>query len=377
MIIGVSGVLPATYKGLLFKSASEPATLTEIPTPKLDAGSVFVKPLFSWVQSYANELYTNGNPRRYAIPFPTVGGTGAIGRVVAVGPDTTKLDVGDLVTVEPIIRMRDDPDIYYVQPLGPAMTERARGVTRSVWRHGSWAELVKAPLENVLRIDEDSLRRHGVAIHDLGFLGQLVIPYGGLRDVNLSAGETVLISPATGGFGGAAVHVALAMGARVIAMGRNETILAELKALAPSRIETVTISGSEEADVAALSRLGIIDVFYDLTPRKVTNLSHIRAGILSVRSGGRISFSGGVEDINIPYKAIMDKNLTVKGTTMYTREQALELIKMVETGVLRLGPKAGLIVKHIFKLEDWAEAIETAAKEAGAGSIVLFAPTEG
>lgn len=366
--------LPATYKGLLFPSASDPAIVTDIPTPKLEPGSAFVKPLYCWIPSYSNELYTNGNPRQYGIPFPVVGGTGAIGRVVAVGPDSAGLSVGDLVTTEPWIRIRDDPGKSYMLTLGAAAPQTTSAYDH--WHHGTWGELVKVPLENVHRFNEEALRRQDVTLQDLGFFAQLAIPYGGLRDVNLNAGETVLITPATGNFGGAAVHVALAMGARVIAMGRNTSILAGLKSLAPNRVETVTISGSEETDLAALSKLGPIDVFYDLTPLKVKNPSHVRAGILSVRVGGRISFSGGLADFNFPYNIVMQRGLTVRGTIMYTREQAQELVKMIESGALRLGPEAGLIVKKVFKLEDWDDAIETAAKEAGAGSTVLFAPTQ-
>ncbi len=368
--------LPATYKGLFFPSASEPAVVTDIPTPPLEPGSAFVKPLYSWIPGYSNELYTNGNPRQYNIPFPVVGGTGSIGRVVAVGPDSVGLSVGDLVTTEPLIRIRDHATMGYMLTLGTGAPNPTLPAAFDHFHHGTWGELVRVPLENVHRFNEEALRRQGIAVPDLAFFAQLAVPYGGLRDVGLRPGETVLITPATGSFGGAAVHVALALGARVIAMGRNESILAELKALAPNRIDTAAFSGNEEADIAALSKFGPIDVYYDMTPAKVQNPSHVRAGILSVRPGGRISFSGAVPDFKFPYTAIMQRNLTVKGTLMYSREQAQELVKMIETGVLRLGPEAGLITKKIFKLEEWEEAIETAAKEAGAGRAVLFAPTQ-
>jgi hypothetical protein len=44
-------------------------------------------------------------------------------------------------------------------------------------------------------------------------LNVLLVPYAGLLAANLQAGETVLISGATGNFGSAGVAVALAMGA--------------------------------------------------------------------------------------------------------------------------------------------------------------------
>lgn len=40
-------------------------------------------------------------------------------------------------------------------------------------------------------------------MRNLLFISVLLLPYGGLKDIQLQAGETVIICPATGGFGGA------------------------------------------------------------------------------------------------------------------------------------------------------------------------------
>ncbi|KAI2629948.1 alcohol dehydrogenase GroES domain-containing protein [Hypoxylon sp. NC1633] len=353
----------STYKGLLFTSASVTPTVASLPTPELEHGSVLVKPLYSWVFNYATEVYTNGNPRNYSINFPLVGGLNAIGRVAAVPPDATNLRVGDLVTIDPTIRARDS--IHAVNAL-------ALGVTH----HGTWAELVKIPLENALPIDEAALQRNDISIQDFAFYSQLVVPYGGFRDVGLTPGETVLIAPATGNFGGAAVHVALAMGARVIAMGRNEKILAELKALAPRRVETVVLSGTIETDRVAIAKYGPVDVFHDISPPMATNKSHIQAGILSVRPGGRVNLMGNVKDLEISYRTVVFHGLSIRGTLMHTREQANEMIKMIESGTLRVGPDAGLTTKGVFKLEEWEAALDMSAKAAGAGRAVYFTPNQ-
>ncbi|KAI1134264.1 alcohol dehydrogenase GroES domain-containing protein [Hypoxylon sp. FL0543] len=355
--------LPSTYKGLLFKSASTTPAIELLPTPTPEPGSVIVRPLYSWIFNYATEIYAQGNPRSYNVRFPLIGGANAIGRVAAVPPDARSLKVGDLVTVEPFIKERDGAHLP---------TTRGLGLTEN----GTWAELVQVPTENVLPIDEAALQKRNISIKDLAFYPQLVVAYGGFRDVGLTAGETVLITPATGNFGGGAVHVALAMGARVIAMGRNEKILAELKALAPDRVETLTLSGSVDTDVAALAKYGPIDVFQDFTPPMATNFAHIQAGILSVRPGGRINFMGNVKDLEVPYRAMVYRGLRIHGTLMYTRDQALDMLKMIETGTLKLGPAAGLTAKGVFKLEDGTAALEFAAKEAGAGRAVHFAPNE-
>ncbi|XXG96202.1 hypothetical protein Hte_002483 [Hypoxylon texense] len=360
-----AGQLPSTYKGLLFSSASVPPTVASIPTPKVEYGTVIVRPIYGWVFNYAADIYTNGNPRNYPVQFPVVGGLNGIGRVAAVPPDAANLKVGDLVVIEPFVRQRDGA--HKVNIMGIGMTAEYQGV---------WAELVRLPLENAVRVDEAALQRQNVSLRDLAFYSQLVVSYGGFRDVALTAGETVLITPATGNFGGAGVHVALAMGARVIAMGRNEKILAELKAVAPGRVETVVLSGNVETDVANIAKYGPVDVYQDFSPPMATNKSHIQAGILSVRPGGRVNFMGNVKDLEVPYIAIVYNGLRIQGTLMYSREQAQDFIKLIESGTMKLGPEAGLTTKGVFKLEEWEAAFETSVKEAGAGRAVYFAPNQ-
>src|SRR6476619_2088749 len=80
-------------------------------------------------------------------------------------------------------------------------------------------------------------------------LGTLLVPYGGFLAAHLQAGEIVLVNGATGGFGSAAVAVALGMGAQcVVATGRNEQALAELTERFGARIRTVLMLGGETDD---------------------------------------------------------------------------------------------------------------------------------
>ena len=77
------------------------------------------------------------------------------------------------------------------------------------FRHGSFAEQMLVPTENAIPIGAIDPAEAGRWCA----LNVLLVPYGGLLAANLQAGETVLISGATGNFGGAGVAVALAMGA--------------------------------------------------------------------------------------------------------------------------------------------------------------------
>lgn len=369
--------LPETYNGLLFHSASSPPTLTALPTPIPTAGTVIVKPLYSIIVQYANTIFTNGNPRGYKYPLPLVPGGACVARVAAVPSDATSLKPGQLVYVEITVRGRDDPNIKILRGFHEGNSEGTRRLMGGEWRNGCWATLCTAPLESVHAFDEEILvGKLGYKLEELGSLSQLVVPYGGLADIGLKPGETVLIAPATGSFSSAAVHVALAMGARVIAMGRNEAALAELKKLAePGRVETVKISGDVQEDINALAKFGPLDVYFDISPSLASKSSHIKAGIMSLRPGGRMSLMGGIHgDIDLPYWHISYNGITIKGTFMNTIQQAKDLIKLVERGVLKIGSRAGMKVAGKYKLEDWEQAFDVAAAEGGPGRSVYFIP---
>ncbi len=154
---------------------------------------------------------------------------------------------------------------------------------RGEWRDSTYAEYAKVPLETCEVLDEGRLCGGlGYEVVELAAMAALLVPYGGLRDIGLRAGETVIVSPATGAFGGAAVLVALAMGARVIAMGRNVEKLERIKGRS-ERIETVPITGDVQRDAAALKSFGPVDAFFDISPPEAGKSTHIKSGILALR----------------------------------------------------------------------------------------------
>jgi NADPH:quinone reductase-like Zn-dependent oxidoreductase len=132
---------------------------------------------------------------------------------------------------------------------------------RGEWKGATYAEYAKVPVENCHLLNESILLGQlGYAIEDIADIYRLVVPYGGLRDIDIKVGETVIVAPATGPFGSAAVAVALALGAGLIAMGRNISILQRLAA-SHSRVEIVPIVSDVVADTAALQQFGVVDAF--------------------------------------------------------------------------------------------------------------------
>jgi D-arabinose 1-dehydrogenase-like Zn-dependent alcohol dehydrogenase len=129
------------------------------------------------------------------------------------------------------------------------------------------------------------------------YMMYLLVGYGGLRDIRVESGETIIIFPATGGFGGAAVQVAITMGARVIAMGRNQEELARLKthieASNPkAEIHTISTTGNGEVDVTKLQEFDLIDAVLDLTPVFASQSMHFQHIVPCLRRGARVSLMG-------------------------------------------------------------------------------------
>lgn len=102
--------LPTTMRAVVVHSTSQPPTVDQVPVPQPVHGSATVRILSAGVISYIRDIY-NGK-RNYPFPTPLIGGTSAVARVVAVGPDAVKLTPGDLVFVDCTIRARDSDDIF-------------------------------------------------------------------------------------------------------------------------------------------------------------------------------------------------------------------------------------------------------------------------
>lgn len=125
----------------------------------------------------------------------------------------------------------------------------------------------------------------------------------------------MLISGATGTYGGAAVAVALAMGAgRVIAPGRNRAALADLERRFGDRVRTVVLCGKEDEDRAAmLAVAGPVDLVLDLLPPSAS-VAAVRAAAMTVREFGRVVLMGGIGDeLALPYPWLMLNSVTVRG----------------------------------------------------------------
>lgn len=366
-------------KALVCEGPGKLLKLKTLPVPAAVPGSVVIKILATLVEP---TLSRNLSGRVFSFPKDLVPGGRAIGRIAAVGPDTTSLTEGQLVAVDCFVRARDDPTVQILWGTFDGPTPASKKFAADNWSHATYAEYCRAPLENCHPLNEKLLcgssaqGGFGYSSEDLLALPRQVIPYGGLRGINLQPGETIIVAPATGSYTGAAVQVAVAMGAKVIAFSRNREVMEQLRAALPAgRVEIVLNTGDVEKDTAALKAFGPVDAYLDISPFAAQASTHIRSAIMAVRPYGRVSLMGVVpSDIAIPYSYAMWNNLTIRGQYMYKREDVSSLIKLAETGVLPLGEKAGYQVQGRFSMEEIEKAIEVATSHPEAGNFVVLSP---
>ncbi|KAF9571085.1 hypothetical protein EC968_001004 [Mortierella alpina] len=361
-----------TIRAAVFEKVSPSAPflkLTRVPALVAGKGDVVVKVLATRIMSIFKE-HMDGTQHVPAV-LPMIPGPGGIGTIKSIGPGSTHLKVGQMVFIDPTVRTRDCPispqgiiQGVYVPPALEGLKE---------WRHGTLAEEVLVPAENVTVIPISTQQKY--TPEQLTSLAILTIPQGGLVTAGLKQGQTVAITGSTGNYGSAAVAVALAMGARrVLAGGRNKERLDEfVKAFGP-RVVPVVQTGDEAKDTEAFIKAAgegfDIDVAFDILP-PAADFGYARSAILALRPQGvAVLMGGGSADVVLPYSLFVYKDITIKGKFMCDRADPTQLLSLIDAGLLDLSKD------HIetFKLEHVEDAIEWAAANPVAFKAAVVVP---
>jgi alcohol dehydrogenase len=357
-------------KAAVLNAFGSPLDIQTLPDPVLGTGEVIVDLIAAGVTSYAANVF-NGS-RNYLLEPPVVPGPGGVGRVRATGPDSTKLKAGDWVFVDSTIRARDNVANPEQILLGWTYRTAAALPLHRYYHHGAYAEQMLVPTENATPIGD-------IEPSDAGrwtALGRLLVPFGGLLAGALEAGETLVVNGATGGFGGAGVAVALAMGAGcIVATGRNSRTLEDLAQRFGPRVRTVQFSDDEADDRRRIGEAagGPIDMVLDFLPREAS-AAQVRAAALAVKLGGRVILMGGLRgesgDLGLNYNWLMHNETTVRGVWMYGKAAIPRMVQMVRAGLIDLGQ----FELAEFPLDRANEAVAHAAANAGPRQLTALRP---
>jgi NADPH:quinone reductase-like Zn-dependent oxidoreductase len=161
-------------------------------------------------------------------------------------------------------------------PIGAKVAALMGGMGRTI--NGSYAEYTRVPAANVALIEADLPWAELAAIPETYATAWTCL----FRNLDIKAGETVVIRGATSSFGQAAVKLAVNAGARVIATTRNPSRFAMLEALGVSRVE---IEGPDLSRRIAEAKQ--IDAVLDLVGNSV-----MLDSLAMLRRGGRACLAG-------------------------------------------------------------------------------------
>ncbi len=237
--------------------------------------------------------------------FPLIQGADVVGRVAAVGADLAPSRVGQRVMANPTIYTRDPNDPTAIDFIGSE-------------RPGGFAEYVCVPDSNVYAIDS-ALSDTELATFATSYL----TAWHMLERAAVSAGDTVLVTGASGGVGSALVQLVRARGGQVIAMvGRGKEDQARA-------LGAVRVIPRDTADLAA----ALADTPFQVVADVVGGPA-IPAYMQAIQPGGRIVTAGAIAGafVEIDLRTLYLRHLTLYGSTLGTASDFAALVRVIESG---------------------------------------------
>jgi NADPH:quinone reductase-like Zn-dependent oxidoreductase len=274
-----------------------------------------------------------------ALPqFPRIQGADACGTIAAVGPGVSAQRVGERVLIEPVFRM-------------PGEADRRRAIYFGSERDGAFAEFACVPAVHAYGIDS------GLTDAQLAsFPCSYSAAENMLTRLQLRAGETVLVTGASGGVGSAAVQLAKRRGATVLGLA-GATKAAAVAALGATRVL--------ERDTALPAALGCesVDAVVDV-------VGGARFGELLevLRRGGRYAVAGAIggPTVALDLRTLYLKDLTLSGCTVLEDGVFANLVGYIERGEIRP------VVAGVHPLKDIVSAQQAFLQKRHTGKIVLI-----
>jgi alcohol dehydrogenase len=307
--------------------------LKEVPDPALRDGSVLVRVHASVLVSYLRD-YLAGKLLGYRPPAGEfTPGTSGVGTIEAVGGQVYGLHPGQRVLLTGYVTAAENVPEPARALL--SMTAEPAGVPLlDGWPHGTLAERALVPASAVTPIPDQLA---AVPSSRLAVAARMLVPYGGWRRARLAAGETVIVTGATGAFGRAAVHVGRALGAAtVVAAGRDQSVLDTLAGL--DRVTPVRLTGDVPADTAALRSAagGGAACALDLIGG-ATSTAATQAALDALGRDGRLVLMGSASaPLAVDYTALMLTGRELIGQFMYPPQAPAELLALAAAGLLDL-----------------------------------------
>ncbi|MDP6705889.1 MAG: alcohol dehydrogenase family protein [Alphaproteobacteria bacterium] len=277
------------------------------------------------------------------LSFPRIQGADICGEIVAVGAGVDKGRVGQRVLV----------DVWIRDPSDPLCIETAGCVGSEC--DGGFAEYATVPAECAVAISSD-LGDEELASFPCAYItAENMVSRG-----RVAAGDTVLITGASGGVGSAAIQLCKRRGATVVATA-SESKHAELKALGADLL-LPRQAGELSEKLAPLLPDGAVDAVLDTVGGPGFG------GLIAVlRARGRYAACGAIAGPIVTFDAreLIYRDLEFYGATLAPASVFEDLVGYIERGEIRP------IISRVFPLSELKAAQEAFLSKEYVGKIVI------
>ncbi|MEN8706654.1 MAG: zinc-binding dehydrogenase [Nocardioides marinisabuli] len=347
--------IPRTMRAMVLTRHGGPEVLElrEVPAPEPGPGQVLVRvgaAALNNTDLWTREGAYGSRPDdpdaragwRGPIDFPRIQGGDVAGEVVAVGDGAPEDLVGRRVLVDPAHYDHDGPDAHPVDILGSE-------------RDGGFAELVVVDAARAHRVDDSPLSDVELAALPIAYGTAL----GMLERGRAVAGETVVVTGASGGVGLAAVQLAAARGARVVAV--TSGVHADAVRAAGAHACVDRTEGDLHESLVAACPDGV-DVVVDVVAGPF-----VAQALDLLRDGGRWVVAGalGGHLLELDVRRLYLHNIALVGSTMHTPAHFETLVDLARRGDLRP------VVARTYGLADLATAQEDLEGRGLVGKLVV------
>ena len=224
-------------------------------------------------------------------------------------------------------------------------------------KDGGYAELVKAPAQNILPLPEAISFEAGAALP----MAMLTSWHALIAKADLKPGQTVLVQAAGSGVGSAAIQIARLTGARVIATVGSDDKIEFAKALGAERVVNYRTQDFVEEVKKWTDKRGV-----DVVVEHIGGETFERSTYALTRLGTLVSI--GSHDTHwgrLDLRHVYSKNLRILGTNLGTILELQTILDYVAGG--RLKP----VIDRSFPLKDARAAVQHVLDRKNKGKVLL------
>jgi NADPH:quinone reductase-like Zn-dependent oxidoreductase len=309
----------------------ENLVLNDIPQPTPGPGEALVR-ISSVSLNYRDKLLYDGNYNPH-LQFPITQVADAVGEVVALGPDVTRLHVGDRVVTNYCTRWIDGR---------PTSKESYHSLGNSI--PGALAEYLVLS-ENALAVAPAYLTNDEAATLPCA---ALTAWYSLVEKGGLASGDTVLVQ-GTGGVSLFGLQIAAALGATVIVTSSSDEKLTRAKTLGAHH--TINYSRTPDWDTEALALTNKQGVDHIL---EVVGGPNLVRSLRAIRPAGQIYIIGIMEGFNseLPLFDAIKKHAVLRGISVGPRRALEDMLRKFDE--LELHP----VIDTVYSFADARKAFD-------------------